>query len=66
MVFLPGQLLCSMQIPVCLRFLAKSKAADAKRRLRDRRKQTLFIDARKLCALIDRSPSARKTAYLWN
>jgi type I restriction enzyme M protein len=29
-------------------FLAKNKAADAKRGFRDRRKQTLFIDARKL------------------
>jgi type I restriction enzyme M protein len=51
---LPGQLFYSTQIPVCLWFLAKSKAADAKRGFRDRRKQTLFIDARKLGTLIDR------------
>ncbi len=54
MVALPGQLFYSTQIPVCLWFLTKSKAADAKRNFRDRRKQTLFIDARKLGTLIDR------------
>jgi len=54
MVALPGQLFYSTQIPVCLWFLAKNKAAEAKRGFRDRRKQTLFIDARKLGALIDR------------
>lgn len=51
MVALPGQLFYSTQIPVCLWFLAKNKN-DGK--LRDRRKQTLFIDARKLGTLIDR------------
>lgn len=54
MVALPGQLFYSTQIPVCLWFLAKSKRADAKRGFRDRRQQTLFIDARKLGTLIDR------------
>jgi len=54
MVALPGQLFYSTQIPVCLWFLAKSKKADTKRGFRDRRKQTLFIDARKLGTLIDR------------
>lgn len=54
MVALPGQLFYSTQIPVCLWFLAKNKNADAKRGFRDRRKQTLFIDARKLGVLIDR------------
>ncbi len=51
MVALPGQLFYTTQIPVCLWFLAKNKN-DGKRR--DRRKQTLFIDARKLGTLIDR------------
>ncbi len=51
MVAMPGQLFYSTQIPVCLWFLAKKKN-DGKRR--DRRKQTLFIDARKLGTLIDR------------
>jgi type I restriction enzyme M protein len=54
MVALPGQLFYSTQIPVCLWFLTRSKNADAKRGFRDRRKQTLFIDARKLGTLIDR------------
>lgn len=54
MVALPGQLFYSTQIPVCLWFLAKNKQADAKRGLRDRRKETLFIDARKLGTLVDR------------
>ncbi len=51
MVALPGQLFYSTQIPVCLWFLTKNKH-DGKRR--DRRQQTLFIDARKLGTLIDR------------
>src|SRR4029078_10987819 len=54
MVALPGQLFYSTQIPVCLWFLTKSKNADAKRGFRDRGKETLFIDARKLGTLIDR------------
>jgi type I restriction enzyme M protein len=48
MVALPGQFLYSKQIPVCLWFLAKNKAAAARRGFRYRRKQTLCIAARKL------------------
>ena len=44
MVALPGKLFYSTPIAVCLWFLAKNKH-DGKRR--DRRKQTLFIDASK-------------------
>jgi type I restriction enzyme M protein len=51
MVSLPGQLFYSTMIPVCLWFLTRSKN-DGKRR--DRRKETLFIDARKLGTLVDR------------
>jgi type I restriction enzyme M protein len=51
MVALPGQLFYSTQIPVCLWFLARSKKNG---RFRDRRGQTLFIDARKMGALVDR------------
>jgi type I restriction enzyme M protein len=51
MVALPGQLFYSTQIPVCLWFLTRSKN-DGKKR--DRRKETLFIDARKMGTLIDR------------
>lgn len=54
MVALPGQLFYSTQIPVCLWFLAKSKTAHKERRFRDRSKQTLFIDARKMGTMIDR------------
>jgi type I restriction enzyme M protein len=54
MVALPGQLFYSTQIPVCLWFLARNKSADPKQGFRDRRKQTLFVDARKLGTLTDR------------
>jgi type I restriction enzyme M protein len=55
MVALPGQLFYSTPIPVCLWFLAKNKNADVKRGFRDRRKYTLFIDARKLGQDADRT-----------
>lgn len=51
MVALPGQLFYSTQIPVCLWFLSRDKKNS---RFRDRRRQTLFIDARKLGHLVDR------------
>jgi type I restriction enzyme M protein len=63
MVALPGQLFYSTQIPVCLWFLTKSKAArtiehggknDLPDCVRQRRGETLFIDARKMGTLIDR------------
>jgi len=52
MVALPGQLFYSTQIPVCLWFLARSKHNG---RFRDRRGETLFIDARKLGMMVDRT-----------
>lgn len=58
MVAMPGQLFYSTQIPVCLWFLSKNKNADAKRGFRDRRKQTLFIDARKM-GTFDRPRASR-------
>jgi len=51
MVALPGQLFYSTQIPVCLWFIARDKKNG---RFRDRRGETLFIDARKLGTMIDR------------
>jgi type I restriction enzyme M protein len=67
MVALPGQLFYSTQIPVCLWFLTRSKSGSGvpplsqKRKIsnsttpfRDRRGETLFIDARKMGTLIDR------------
>jgi len=52
MIALPGQLFYTTQIPVCLWFLARSKKNG---KHRDRRGQTLFIDARKLGVLVDRT-----------
>ena len=51
MVALPPQLFYATQIPVCLWFLARDKRNG---RFRDRRTQTLFINARNLGAMIDR------------
>jgi type I restriction enzyme M protein len=51
MVALPGQLFYSTQIPVCLWFVTRNKNNG---KFRDRRGQTLFIDARKLGSLVDR------------
>ena len=53
MVALPGQLFYSTQIPACLWFLARNK--NPSKGLRDRRGQVLFIDARKLGVLVDRT-----------
>src|SRR5579885_1250359 len=52
MVALPGQLFYSTQIPACLWFLARD-LKDAK--FRDRRGQVLFVDARKLGRMVDRT-----------
>jgi type I restriction enzyme M protein len=51
MVTLPGQLFYNTQIPVCLWFIARDKR---NHRFRDRRGETLFIDARKMGGMIDR------------
>jgi len=66
MVALPGQLFYSTQIPVCLWFLARDKSGRHSQvrhsgesrnpeRFRDRRGHTLFIDARKLGTMADRT-----------
>jgi type I restriction enzyme M protein len=52
MVALPGQLFYSTQIPVCLWFLARDRTNHS---FRDRSDQILFIDARKLGTLVDRT-----------
>jgi type I restriction enzyme M protein len=52
MVALPGQLFYSTQIPACLWFLARNKKNG---RFRDRSGQVLFIDARKLGVMRDRT-----------
>jgi type I restriction enzyme M protein len=52
MIALPGQLFYSTQIPACLWFLARNKGNG---KFRDRRGQVLFIDARNLGHLVDRT-----------
>ena len=61
MVAMPGNLFYSTTIPVCLWFLSKSKgartllsASGEKQFIRARKRETLFIDARKMGTLIDR------------
>jgi type I restriction enzyme M protein len=52
MIALPGQLFYSTQIPACLWFLARNKRDP---RYRDRQGEVLFIDARKLGHMVDRT-----------
>ena len=55
MVALPGQLFYATQIPVCLWFLARDRRNG---KFRDRRGEILFIDARKLGNMVDRTHRA--------
>lgn len=52
MVALPGQLFYSTQIPACLWFVARDRRNG---KFRDRRGEILFIDARKLGRMVDRT-----------
>ena len=52
MVALPGQLFYSTQIPVCVWFLAKDRSNG---KFRDRRGEVLFIDARNMGGMVDRT-----------
>jgi len=52
MVALPGQLFYSTQIPACLWFLARDRK---NHKFRDRHDEVLFIDARKLGFMADRT-----------
>ena len=52
MVALPGQLFYSTQIPACLWFLARNRQGG---KHRDRRGEVLFIDARKMGRMVDRT-----------
>jgi type I restriction enzyme M protein len=52
MVALPGQLFYSTQIPACLWFLARDRKNG---KFRDRRGQVLFIDARRMGRMVDRT-----------
>ena len=53
MIALPGQLFYSTQIPACLWFLARDRQGSGG--LRDRRGEVLFIDARKMGTMVDRT-----------
>ncbi|MFF4547427.1 type I restriction-modification system subunit M [Streptomyces sp. NPDC001406] len=55
MVALPSQLFRTAQIPACLWFLAKDKTPQGSRRLDDRRGEILFIDARGMGEMVDRT-----------
>ena len=52
MVALPGQLFYSTQIPACLWFVARDRTGGA---FRDRPGEVLFIDARKVGRMVDRT-----------
>jgi type I restriction enzyme M protein len=54
-VALPGQLFYSTPIPVSLWFLNRDKSCAGSRGLRDRAGETLFIDARKVGVMVDRT-----------
>lgn len=55
MIALPGQLFYTTQIPVCLWFLTKNKKQDDTRGYRNRQGETLFIDARNMGTMTDRT-----------
>jgi len=58
MIALPPQLFYGTQIPACLWFLARDRsgmATSGGKPLRDRRGQTLFVDARKLGVMVSRT-----------
>lgn len=60
MIALPGQLFYTTQIPVCLWFLTKSKHAQvveghSESNHRERKGETLFIDARNMGSMVDRT-----------
>jgi type I restriction enzyme M protein len=55
MIALPGQLFYTTQIPVCLWFVTKTKKENKNRGYRYRQGRTLFIDARNMGTMIDRT-----------
>ena len=58
MIALPGQLFYTTQIPVCLWFISKDKKGNDENGLlkrRDRQGETLFIDAREMGSMVDRT-----------
>ncbi|WP_233513880.1 type I restriction-modification system subunit M [Micromonospora craterilacus] len=55
MIALPPQLFRTTQIPACLWFFAKDKGPQGTKRLTDRRGEVLFIDARNMGKMVDRT-----------
>lgn len=58
MIALPGQLFYTTQIPVCLWFISKDKRGNTEKALlkrRDRQGETLFIDAREMGSMVNRT-----------
>ncbi|MEV6925520.1 class I SAM-dependent DNA methyltransferase [Dactylosporangium sp. NPDC051485] len=55
MIALPPQLFRTTQIPACLWFFAKDKSPQGSKRLTDRRGEVLFIDARTMGTMMDRT-----------
>jgi len=55
MIALPPHLFRTTQIPACLWFLAKDKGPQAAKKLADRRGEVLFIDARSMGVLTNRT-----------
>ena len=55
MIALPPQLFRTTQIPACLWFFAKDKGPQGAKHLADRRGDLLFIDARSIGTLVDRT-----------
>ncbi len=55
MIALPPQLFRTTQIPACLWFFSNNKGPQAARHLNDRRGDILFIDARNMGTMLDRT-----------
>ncbi|MFD6654988.1 type I restriction-modification system subunit M [Streptomyces parvus] len=64
MVALPSQLFRTTQIPACLWFLAKDKSPQGSNGLADRRGEILFIDARGMGEMVDRTERVLTDAEL--
>lgn len=54
-VALPPQLFRTTQIPACLWFFSRDKSPQGSRRLTDRRGEVLFVDARSMGTMVDRT-----------
>ncbi|MFC9229887.1 type I restriction-modification system subunit M [Streptomyces decoyicus] len=55
MIALPGNLFRTTAIPACLWFLTKDKSPQGAKALEDRRSRVLFIDARSMGTMVDRT-----------